>query len=135
MIKITKGQSNIVVVTLKEAIIASNIVSPYYLFAIKNDQSKTVYYCICQDSSSYPDRYSKFTIIETDGANPVNGEITLSIAGFYSYSIYEQSSSTNIDPALCDNTTAIEIGKVQVIGTDTVNIIHDYNEENIVYNG
>jgi len=65
----------------------------------------------------------------------LEGEVKLELTGFYKYRIFEQLSTTNLDPTLSDNTTPIEIGKVKVIGESTVKYSHDYNPERTVYNG
>lgn len=135
MIAIQKGQVNNFVVTLSEAIAESEIVGmPYYLFEFQNDQSRELFYCVCQDISLYPNRYSEFNIEEKTSPDVENSEIELPIAGYYSYQIFEQSSATNIDPLLCDNTTAIEKGKVVVNGAVVQNIVYDYTYQNKVYN-
>ena len=135
MILIRRAQNNIIVVTLKEAIKESVISSPYYLFAFQNDQSREVKYCISVDESLFKDRYSKFQITETETPIYTSSQVDLDINGFWSYQIYEQSSSTNLDPANSDNTTPIEIGKVQVLGSEAVAVEYNYNYNNTVYNG
>lgn len=135
MILITKGETNNIIVTLKEAIQVSEVTPTYYLFAFQCDQSREFKYCVCQDLSGFPDRYSEFSITETSSPDNTAGEVELELTGFWSYFIYEQSSSTNLDPTLADNTTAIEVGKLKVIGTATTNTKYEYTYENTVYNG
>ena len=59
--------------------------------------------------------YSSFTITE-GGNDPTLGNITLGTTGVYDLVIYEQASTTNLDP---DNATKIEYGTVlaRVIST------------------
>ena len=115
MIKITKGQANTVVLTLTEK---STLTSPDYLFVFTNDQTEVEYCFIAADTSLYPERYNKFTITETS-TNPdtLDGEVELPILKFYKYTIYEQNSSTNLDPDLA--TGVVEVGKVEVFDTAT----------------
>lgn len=132
MIKINKASANIVVLTLKEK---TTLTNPKYLFVFKNDQTNVESKFIAADTSSYTDRYNKFTITEK-ATNPNNliGEVTLSLDGFYTYTIYEQTSSTNLNPA--NATGVVETGKVQVFATIVAD--HTYSaDSNItyIYNG
>ena len=132
MIQITKGIANTVVLTLKEK---TTLTNPKYLFVFKNDQSNVDSKFIADDISTYPDRYNKFVVTEkTSSPNPLTGEVTLSLDGFYTYTIYEQTSSTNLNPA--NATKVVETGKVQVFATATAD--HTYSpDSNItyIYNG
>lgn len=132
MIKITRGQANVVVITLKEK---TTLANPKYLFVFKNDQTNVEAKFIAADTSTYPDRYNKFTITEkTTSPNPLTGEVTLSLDGFYTYTIYEQTSSTNLNPA--NATGVVETGKVQVFQAAVTD--HTYSpDSNItyIYNG
>lgn len=132
MIQITKGIANTVVLTLKEK---TTLTNPKYLFVFKNDQSNVDSKFIAADTSTYPDRYNKFVITEkTSSPNPLTGEVTLSLDGFYTYTIYEQISNTNLNPA--NATKVVETGKVQVFATATAD--HTYSpDSNItyIYNG
>lgn len=113
MIKITKGQANTVVLTLTEK---STLTNPDYLFVFKNDQTEVEYIFIAADTSLYTDRYNKFTITETSSnTDPLDGEVELPLTKFYTYTIYEQNSATNLDPALA--TGVVEVGKVEVFDT------------------
>jgi hypothetical protein len=132
MIQITKGIANTVVLTLKEK---TTLTNPKYLFVFKNDQSNVDNKFIADDISTYPDRYNKFVVTEkTSSPNPLTGEVTLSLDGFYTYTIYEQTSSTNLNPA--NATKVVETGKVQVFATAAAD--HTYSpDSNItyIYNG
>ena len=132
MIKINKAQANIVVLTLKEK---TTLTNPKYLFVFKNDQTNVESKFIAADTSSYTDRYNKFTITEkATSPNNLIGEVTLSLDGFYTYTIYEQTSSTNLNPA--NATGVVETGKVQVFATIVAD--HTYSaDSNItyIYNG
>ena len=131
MIQITQGQANIVVLTLKEK---TTLTNPKYLFVFKNDQTNVESTFIATDTSSYADRYNRFTVTEKTNPNNLTGEVRLSLDGFYTYTIYEQTSSTNLNPA--NATGIVETGKVQVNATPTTD--HTYTpDSNItyVYNG
>ena len=131
MIQIIKASVNQVAVTLTEL---STLVNPYYLFEFQNDQDNTFQYFIGTDLSLFPERFNLFNIEEKLLPNPLLGEVELELTGFYSYKIFEQLSSTNLNPALCDNLTPLELGKVLVIGTDEIKYTHDYNPDITVYN-
>lgn len=95
MIRLNLG-SNVVVVTLSEKITIPN---PNYLFEFINNQTQQKYYCIASDLSLYPDRYNKFTIVvKTTTPDPLDGEIQIPLGDEYTYNVYEQVSSTNLDP-------------------------------------
>ena len=132
MIQISKNAINIIIVTLTEAVTLS---VPVFLFEFKNDQDNTLNYFIAADVSDFTERYNKFLVTEKTLPDPLDGEVELELTGFYSYRIFEQLSSTNLDPTLCDNTTPLEVGKVLVLGVGEVPAVHDYNPTIKVYNG
>lgn len=131
MIKITKGQVNEVVVTVTEK---TTLETPYYLFEFLCDDNQRKFYCIAADSSPNIVRYNLFEITET-ATDPdfTDGEITLDIPGFYHYTIYEQVSSTNLNPA--NATGIVEIGKLLVIGTTPEVEEYQTTVTGEVYNG
>jgi hypothetical protein len=90
--------TNIVVLTLAEK---TTIANPKYLFEFINNQTQQTYYCIATDSSLYPCRYNQFTItVQTTTPNPLLGQINIPLGDEYTYNIYQQTSSTNLDPTL-----------------------------------
>lgn len=112
MILITKGQNNYITVTLNEK---RTLDSPSYLFKFTNDVTGSSVKFIAVNQSSYTDRYDRFLITETSGSvNLTSGVIELTPSGFWSYIIYEQTSTTNLDENLA--TGIVETGKVKVIG-------------------
>ena len=74
MIQITQGQANIVVLTLKEK---TTLTNPKYLFVFKNDQSNVDSKFIAADTSSYADRYNRFTVTEKTNPNNLTGEVKI----------------------------------------------------------
>ena len=129
MLKLTKDTTNNnIILTLTEKVTLSPV---YFLFEFINDMTSTKYYFVCADGSSYPERYNSFTIVEGVDA-PTNGKIILGDEGFYSYNIYEQSLSDNLDPDRAGD--IVESGKVKLLGDnqtftkntiDTSFIVHD----------
>ena len=122
MFTLVKSTSNNIVCTLTEK---QTLTNPYYLFVFTDEVTKINYACIAADISLYPERYNNFTIIETTTPNALNGEIELVNTGFYSYVVYEQHSSTNLDPLLADGT--LEIGKMKLLATAST--IETYNSQ------
>ena len=82
---------------------------------------------ISSDVSSFPTRFNKFLITETTGTvNLTSGIVSLPETGFYEYSIYEQTSSSNLNT---DNATGLlEIGMVKV--ESPVPVINAYDNQN-----
>lgn len=131
MIIIFKGQANEVVLTLTEK---ASLSSPYYLFEFQNDSDKTVQRFIAEDVSSFTDRYNRFAITEKSNPDNLSGEVELSLPGFWSYTIREQTSSTNLDPD--QSGEIVETGRVRVIGVSTTSYKYDsMTKTNKVYNG
>jgi hypothetical protein len=96
MIRLNLG-SNVVVLTLSEKITIS---SPNFLFEFINNQTQIKYYCISADLSLYPERYNKFNIVvKTTTPSPLVGEIQIPLGDEYTYNVYEQVSSTNLNPS------------------------------------
>jgi hypothetical protein len=131
VIIINKNSTNTVVLTLSEKTTLTNAV---YLFEVINDQSGEVKCFIAEDISTNKIRYNEFNFIENATEDLLNGTFELGLSGFYTYNVYEQTSSTNLDPLLATN--KIETGKLNLV--DSISEITQYNgnqTETIVYNG
>ena len=103
-ILINQNTTNSLTFTLKEK---TTLSSPIYLFQFRNVTEKLSYYCIMTDTSLYKDRYNEFLF--TEGTNlPLVGELILGAGGQYEYFVYEQLSTTNLDPTL--STGLVESG-------------------------
>lgn len=108
MIVINKNATTNFVATLYEL---SQLTNPNYLFEFESDQTKVKYYSIISDISTNKPRYNEFNFIE--GADdPTNGSLVLGSAGFYNYKVYEQASSSNLDPT---GLNKVEEGKLKLI--------------------
>jgi hypothetical protein len=89
-------------------------------------------YTIQQDTSAHPERYNTFEITEvTSGATAADGEVTL-IEGEYWYTVYANSSSSNIDP---DGLTVLETGLALVTDTEASDNIYTVTQTHNVYEG
>jgi hypothetical protein len=92
MIHLTKGETNIVVLTLTEKQLLSN---PNYLFVFTNRSSNEVISFVklnATDTSAYKDRFNQFSIV-------TNTYFSSSLEGQYTYEIYEQVSTSNTNPS------------------------------------
>lgn len=92
MFKFVKGTTATIICTLTEK---QTIESPYYLFVFTNRGTNDVVTFIkgyLLDVSTNKERWNEFTI-------PVNTHFGNYKEGWWRYDIYEQTSSTNVNPA------------------------------------
>lgn len=90
----------------------------YYLFEFQNDQTKVKYYQIFTDVSvagSARERSNLFNIEVINSGSGAN-KIILGNTGLYHYTIYEQSSSSNLDPT---GLTIVERGQMRLVDGET----------------
>ena len=121
-ILINENTTSNLTLTLKEK---STLSSPIYLFQFRNVTEKVSYYCIMADTSLYKDRYNEFVFTEgTD--SPLVGQLILGAGGQYEYFVYEQTSTTNLDPTL--STGLVESGLMDLERTGTTYAEHTINE-------
>jgi len=130
MINITKNTINDkVIVTVTEKV---TLVNPFFLFQFKKEETNDFYYCIAANTSTEKQRYDKFSIEDKANPNPLVGEVNLPI-GTYQYWIYEQSSSTNLDPTLTTSEVEQSLATVIKIGTSPIITYESANTKNISY--
>jgi hypothetical protein len=105
----------------------STLTSPYYLMRLTNDTTRQEkVFLLAADQSSYTYRYNQFTLTETSGTEILtSGTVNLLPTGFWTYEVWEQSSSTSL--SVESATTLVETGKVKVVGTDTSYTQHGIN--------
>ena len=133
MIRLEQDTINKVVVTLREFTTISN---PFYLFEFVSDDTNDSKIFTGVDISTNVNRYNEFNIeLTTSTEDLLNSIIKLPLKGFYTYNIYSQVSSTNLD--LANITELVEVGKVYVDGTvkPIVTTYEDGTDNKIVYNG
>lgn len=113
-----------------------DITTPYYLFELKNEVTYDTVCFIAADTSTAQERYSQFTITETSGT-PIytSGTIELSPTGTWLGRVFEQTSSTNLNPSLASNNVPLKTFIVKVRGTEvsydrnnSTDITYDVNE-------
>lgn len=131
MILINKNTTNTVILTLSEKTTLTNAV---YLFEVINDMSNEVKCFIADDISTNKLRYNEFEFIENVTEDLLNGTFSLELSGFYKYNVYEQTSTTNLDPLLALN--LIDKGKLNVVSQLSSYPVYTGNQNTtIVYGG
>lgn len=107
MIRLTKGATQNIILTLTEKELLTN---PNYLFVFTNRSANTEVKFVRlnnTDISQYKDRYNEFSIVtNTNFATALNGQ--------YDYDIYEQTSTSNLNPA---GLNLLESGIMELVGT------------------
>jgi len=104
MLQIDKAETKDWILTLTEKV----TISPaYFLFSFTHRLTNTTTNKILTDSSSYTERYNKFSV--TEGTT-----FTLD-AGEYLYKVYAQTSPSNTDPALANELVEQGLLKVNIV--------------------
>jgi hypothetical protein len=107
VIRLIKGQTQNIILTLTEKQL---LTSPNYLFIFENRSTNTDIKFVRlnnTDISAYKERYNEFTIV-------VNSFFNTALNGQYTYTIYEQTSTTNTDPT---GLNLLESGIMELEGT------------------
>jgi len=107
MIRLTKGQTQNIILTLTEKQLLTN---PNYLFVFTNRSANTEVKFVklnAMDISEYKDRYNEFSIV-------TNTNFGSSLNGQYVYQVYEQTSTTNTNPT---GLNLLETGIMELVGT------------------
>jgi hypothetical protein len=107
VIRLIKGQTQNIILTLTEKQL---LTSPNYLFIFENRSTNTDIKFVRlnnTDISAYKERYNEFTIV-------VNSFFNTALNGQYTYSIYEQTSTTNTNPT---GLNLLESGIMELEGT------------------
>jgi hypothetical protein len=107
VIRLIKGQTQNIILTLTEKQL---LTSPNYLFIFENRRTNTDIKFVRlnnTDISAYKERYNEFTIV-------VNSFFNTALNGQYTYTIYEQTSTTNTNPT---GLNLLETGIMELEGT------------------
>jgi len=123
MIIYTKGTQSETIVTLTES---TTIENPYYLFVFTNVSTKVIIKInvnSAYDTSEFPERaniynFNTITLFST------------AQAGQYSYDVYEQASSSNLDPT---GLNLVECGKMNLL--PATNLTQNGYEPETTYKG
>lgn len=128
---LTKSSVNLnVALSLKEK---TTLYPVCYLFEFQNDQTKVKYYQIFTDASTvtYNQRFWNIFNIEVVNSGSGANKIILGNTGLYHYAIYQQSSSSNLDPT---GLTIVERGQMRLIdGETTQYIAHEITREYVAH--
>jgi len=107
VIRLIKGQTQNIILTLTEKQL---LTSPNYLFIFENRSTNTDIKFVRlnnTDISAYKERYNEFTIV-------VNSFFNTALNGQYTYTIYEQASTSNLNPT---GLNLLESGIMELSGT------------------
>lgn len=134
MIYLKRNQTNDVVLTLAEKNTITG--STFYLFSFVNDNTNVEKLFTAPDISDSTTKYNEFNIVITGGTEDLTtGIIDLETNGFYKYTCYSMTGSTNLD--VSGTTEVVETGKMLLSGT-TLPVVTAYTGQSnikIVYNG
>lgn len=120
MIYLVKGEVSEIILTLKEK---QTLTSPNYLFYFKSRGTNIeVKFVLLNnaDTSTHKDRYNSFDI-------PANTYFDNLGDGEFDYKIYEQTSTTNTNPALA--TSLLESGIMRLTTVNNALQVDVYNED------
>jgi hypothetical protein len=107
VIRLIKGQTQNIILTLTEKQL---LTSPNYLFIFENRSTNTDIKFVRlnnTDISAYKERYNEFSIV-------VNSFFNTALNGQYTYTIYEQTSTSNLNPT---GLNLLESGIMELEGT------------------
>jgi hypothetical protein len=107
VIRLIKGQTQNIILTLTEKQL---LASPNYLFVFENRSTNTDIKFVRlnnTDISAYKDRFNEFSIV-------VNSFFNTALNGQYTYTIYEQASTSNLNPT---GLNLLESGIMELEGT------------------
>lgn len=93
MLRVNRGSANNLAMTGTEGV---SIANPVFLLRLKKAGTNDEFACIVEDTSPNPLRYNLFVLTESNTPDPLNADLTLQ-NGRYTYWLYEQSSTTNLD--------------------------------------
>lgn len=127
MLVINKNTNNTLIVTLQEKV---TLTTPYYLFVFTNDTTNEEVVFLQSNTSTHTDRYDQFLITErSTSLNASSGIIEFLPVGSWTYRIYEQASSSNLNPVNAGG--LLETGQAKVIGTNET--YSTYSGQDITY--
>jgi hypothetical protein len=102
----------------------TTIQNPKYLFEFIEEQNDSKVYCILDNISTSTERFDEFVI--EDGV-----DVTFPYNGFYTYKVYQQESTTNLDPLLADG--LVEEGRAHVFEDESPSGAYDTIFTNFSY--
>lgn len=103
----------------------------YYLFEITSQATSEKFYMVGNWLDDN-ERYSRF-LIDTSSDSPEGGDVILKESGLYTFTIYGQTSSANLDPLNASVVGECEKGVLQIIGESAWTIPDIDIPNNVVY--
>lgn len=125
MVYITRGTTNYLYLTLTEKEV---LTAPSYLIKFYCVSTKDTRYAWCTDSSSYPDRYNKLTLVETDTPTSGTNQVKLDTKYVWDYFVYEYTGT-----APSDETGLSEVEQGQVWVNNTATTLQSYDSYQTTY--
>lgn len=119
MILLTQDTFNVVYLSLEEKMTNT---SNYFLLSLVNDMTKEKYTGVLRNREATTEGLSRVSIKLISSGNPTgtNGEFKLVNNGYYSYKVYEQTSTTNLDTTDASVVKLLEEGKANIKGANEV---------------
>ena len=133
---ITQGTTAYKYATTKEKEL---ITSPYYIVKFVHDMTKQERFCTVTDSSSFPLRFQKFSIVETTTPTSFTNQVKLDHKQAWKYYIYEISAADYgniVSLDLVDYTALnlLEQGRLRVTTTAITRQEYTYTNTRQEYN-
>lgn len=104
----------------------------WLLLVMESDQQHTKSKAILNVNSNDIDlkeRVDKLKLIEGgNSTQSTTNTVKISVAGFWQYKIYEQTSATNLDETSSDIQQLLEVGKMTVTDTDELTTVEHTNQ-------
>lgn len=125
MVYITRGTTNYLYLTLTEKEV---LTAPSYLIKFYCVSTKDTRYAWCTDSSSYPDRYNKLTLVETNTPTSGTNQVKLDTKYVWDYFVYEYTGT-----APTDETGLSEVEQGQAWVNNTATTLQSYNSYQTTY--
>lgn len=128
-------KENTIVVTISEKLKSS---AKNFLCVFESDQQHTISKTVFASGSSLVtlgERTDSIRITEGgESKETLTGTLKISPAGFYSYKIYQQNNSTNLDVNDSSVVALLEQGKLTVLDTDELTTKeHKNNVDNFIH--
>ena len=103
----------------------------YYLLVLVNQSTKERFSCVFNYAYDN-DRYTQADL-PTNNDDPVNGEILLTESGLYTYTLYGQTSDSNLDPDDASVVGVCEVGPCRVSDEPAWTIPAVTIPDNVIY--
>jgi hypothetical protein len=103
----------------------------HYLVEFKMQMSNEKYYLILKPTEDN-NRYTE-SKVGTHTDSPTLGRVLITDTGFYTYTIWGQNSSSNLDPENASVIGKCEVGVMQIVGANAWSVPNITIPNNVVY--